>query len=173
MLMCSSVSGWINHVLACMGNCLGCYTKPTPVTSVDEPSKGLQTPWMKVKRASASEDIWSTSTRDLENSALHSHRSISSISMTNHCLNNNGGTDEATNNSEFVNHGLNQWNQTRLQWTATKKPDNRAQIRKPKLSWNVSYETLLGTSRRFSQAVPLSEMVEYLADIWEHEGLYG
>ncbi|KAG5594173.1 hypothetical protein H5410_035405 [Solanum commersonii] len=39
-------------------------------------------------------------------------------------------------------------------------------------SWNVSYDSLFGTNKRFPQPIPLSDMVDFLADIWEHEGLY-
>ncbi|KAF7139529.1 hypothetical protein RHSIM_Rhsim07G0157600 [Rhododendron simsii] len=64
------------------------------------------------------------------------------------------------------------WNQTRQQWTANKTSQNSAQVREPKLSWNASYENLLGTSKPFPQPIPLTEMVEFLVDIWELEGLY-
>ncbi|XP_052198410.1 uncharacterized protein LOC127805694 [Diospyros lotus] len=153
--------------------CLGCYTKPTPITAVDEPSKGLRIQGQTVKKPSASEDFWSTSTYDLDNSAAQSQRSISAISLSNQSMNHNGGTGSSSNHSDFVNHGLLNWNQTRLQWIANKKFENHGRTCKPRLSsWNVTYETLLGTNRRYSRPIPLSEMVEYLVDIWEHDGLY-
>lgn len=170
MLMCNFCTDWIKQFLAFMGGCLGCYSKPTPVTAVDEPTKRLQTQGQK--RASASEDFWSTSTHDLEYTALQSHRSISSISTSNQALNPNGATDGTSTHTDFVNHGLIQWNQTRLQWATSKNTDHRSRTRKFNLSWNLNYETLLGTSRRFSHSVPLSEMVDFLVDNWEHEGLY-
>ncbi|KAG5537559.1 hypothetical protein RHGRI_024872 [Rhododendron griersonianum] len=39
-------------------------------------------------------------------------------------------------------------------------------------SWNATYESLLGSSKPFSQPVPLAEMVDFLVDIWEQEGMY-
>ncbi|CAN0838626.1 hypothetical protein LINGRAHAP2_LOCUS2258 [Linum grandiflorum] len=39
-------------------------------------------------------------------------------------------------------------------------------------SWNASYESLLGSRNRFTRPVPLSEMVDFLVDVWEQEGLY-
>ncbi|KAK9207907.1 hypothetical protein WN944_000256 [Citrus x changshan-huyou] len=68
--------------------------------------------------------------------------------------------------------GLLLWNQTRQQWLANKKPQNRPQVREPSISWNASYESLLGTNKPFPQRVPLAEMVDFLVDVWEQEGLY-
>jgi len=39
-------------------------------------------------------------------------------------------------------------------------------------SWNASYESLLGNNKPFPQPIPLAEMVDFLVDIWEQEGLY-
>ncbi|XP_023773066.1 uncharacterized protein LOC111921715 isoform X2 [Lactuca sativa] len=100
-----------------------------------------------------------------------SQRSLSSISVSNTSLSQSSGATCTGIQSEFVNHGLLQWNQTRLQWVESGKP-NKRKAQEPVLSWNATYENLLGTSRRFPQSIPLSEMVEFLVDIWEHEGLY-
>ncbi|XP_060172089.1 uncharacterized protein LOC132603177 isoform X2 [Lycium barbarum] len=102
----------------------------------------------------------------MEISTVQSQRSMSSISISNQ------STGNASNNSEFVNHGYLLWNQTRLQWLASKDPENRRLAEEPMLNWNVSYESLFGTNKRFAQPIPLSDMVDFLADIWEHEGLY-
>nr|GEX18323.1 mitotic spindle assembly checkpoint protein MAD2B-like isoform X1 [Tanacetum cinerariifolium] len=40
------------------------------------------------------------------------------------------------------------------------------------LSWNATYDNLLGTNKPFSRPIPLPEMVNFLVDIWEQEGLY-
>ncbi|XP_009785326.1 uncharacterized protein LOC107797262 isoform X2 [Nicotiana tabacum] len=106
----------------------------------------------------------------MENSTVQSQRSMSSISISN-SLAQHGGTGSASNNNEFVNQGYLLWNQSRLQWLASKKPENRI-VEEPMLNWNVSYESLFGTNKRFPQPIPLSDMVDFLADIWEHEGLY-
>ncbi|CAL5397148.1 unnamed protein product [Camellia sinensis] len=147
--------------------CMGCYSKPTPVIAVDAPAKELRI-GQRVRKSSAYEDFWSTSTYEMDNNAVHSQRSISSISVSNESL--SSGTGISSNHSEFVNHGLLLWYQTRLQWIGNKRSKNHGQVREPRLSWNATYESLLSTNKRFTQPIPLSEMVEFLADIWEHEG---
>jgi len=42
-----------------------------------------------------------------------------------------------------------------------------------KLNWNTAtYDSLLGSNKLFPQPIPLTEMVDFLVDIWEQEGLY-
>ncbi|KAK6151775.1 hypothetical protein DH2020_014410 [Rehmannia glutinosa] len=166
MMLYSSFSSWISRFFACMGSCIGCCVKSQPIIAVDEPSKGLRIQGQAVKKPSISDDFWSTSTCDLENSTIQSQRSYSSISIPNQSL------ASASNHPEFVNHGLLLWNQSRLQWLGTTKSQIQGKVQKPILSWNASYESLLGSSKRFSQPVPLSEMVDFLVDIWDQEGLY-
>ncbi|XP_022948689.1 uncharacterized protein LOC111452284 isoform X2 [Cucurbita moschata] len=77
------------------------------------------------------------------------------------------------NTPAFVNHGLLLWNQNRQQWLLNKKANRKEQlIREPKLSWNATYDSLLGSNKPFPQPIPLGEMVDFLVDIWEQEGLY-
>ncbi|KAK6941663.1 protein of unknown function DUF4050, partial [Dillenia turbinata] len=99
--------------------CLGCCTKPTPIIAVDEPSKGLKIQGRSVKKASISEDFWSSSTYEMDNSAIQSQRSVSSISTSNQPLNQHGG--------------LLLWNQTRLQWIGNKKPEKQKVVRERRL----------------------------------------
>ncbi|XP_071908697.1 uncharacterized protein [Coffea arabica] len=161
-----------SHKLLENRGCFGCCTKSQPIIAVDEPSKGLRIQGRLVKKPSISEDFWSTSTCDLENSMVQSQRSMSSISISNQSLSQQGGTGNSINHSEFVNHGYLRWNQARLQWIGSKKSETQKQVEEPILSWNASYESLLGTNKRFPQPIPLSEMVDFLVDIWEQEGLY-
>ncbi|OIS96869.1 PREDICTED: uncharacterized protein LOC109234242 isoform X1 [Nicotiana attenuata] len=170
MMIYTSFSAWISHFLACMGGCFGCCSKSHPIIAVDEPSKGLRIQGKLVRKPSISDDFWSTSTCEMENSTVQSQRSMSSISISN-SLTQHGGTGSGSNNNEFVNQGYLLWSQSRLQWLASKKPENR-RVEEPMLNWNVSYESLFGTNKRFPQPIPLSDMVDFLADIWEHEGLY-
>lgn len=107
----------------------------------------------------------------MDHSAVHSQGSMSSIStsqtLSAHVGTSSGGTPE------FVNHGLLLWNQNRQQWIGNKKDENRPkQVLEPRLSWNATYESLLGSNKRFAQRVPLAEMVDFLVDIWEQEGMY-
>ncbi|EXB88198.1 hypothetical protein L484_011627 [Morus notabilis] len=138
--------------------CLGCFTKPSLIIAVDEPSKGLRIQGQPVKRSSFSEDLWSTSTIEMENGGLQSsQRSISSLTTSSHAPDPNS---------------LLLWNQTRQQWLGNKSSQNKMQIREPRISWNATYESLLGTLKPFPQPIPLSEMIDFLVDIWEQEGLY-
>lgn len=154
--------------------CFGCCTKTAPVIAVDEPSKGLKIQGRTVKKHSILEDFWSTSTCDMDNSAIQSQRSMSSISTSNQTVNHTSGIGGMGNNyEEFINHGLLLWNQTRLRWVGSKKSTNQTQqIREPRISWNASYESLLGSNKRFRQPIPLPEMIDFLVDTWEQEGLY-
>uniref|UniRef100_A0A5B7A604 Gag1-like clamp domain-containing protein n=1 Tax=Davidia involucrata TaxID=16924 RepID=A0A5B7A604_DAVIN len=172
MVLYGSFTSWISDCLACMGSCLGRCAKPSPIIAVDEPSKGLRIQGRTVKKPSVSEDFWSTSTCEMDNSAVQSQRSISSISISNQSLSHCSGTGSTSNPSEFINHGLLLWNQTRLQWIGSKRSENQGKVRALGLSRNTSYESLLGTNKRFSRPIPLAEMVDCLVDIWEQEGLY-
>ncbi|XP_026454544.1 uncharacterized protein LOC113355810 isoform X2 [Papaver somniferum] len=153
--------------------CLGCCTKPAPIIAVDEPSKGLRIQGRTVKKPSISEDFWSTSTCEMDNSAIQSQRSVSSISTSNQTLDSQSGAGSTSNPPEFVNHGLLLWNQTRQQWIGNRNSGNPTpQVQEPRLSWNATYDSLLGTNKLFPQPIPLSEMVDFLVDVWEQEGMY-
>ncbi|EYU20265.1 hypothetical protein ABFS82_01G004800 [Erythranthe guttata] len=170
---CRSAPSRISQLIACMGGCLGCCIKPPLVISVDEPSKGLKIQGRRVKKPSLTEDFWSPSSGDMDNSAFASHRSISSISTSNQPLDTQSTSAGTTNNpSEFVNHGLLLWNQTRQQWVGNKESEKIVKTQEPKLSWNATYESLLGTNKPFPNPIPLPEMVDFLIDVWEQEGLY-
>ncbi|KAF3777710.1 hypothetical protein EJ110_NYTH28256 [Nymphaea thermarum] len=84
--------------------CLGCCSTPTPITAVDEPSKGLKIQGRRVKKAGLTEDFWSTSTYEMENSGVQSQRSISSISISNQILDSHCGPSNS-NATEFVFYG--------------------------------------------------------------------
>ncbi|XP_026441723.1 uncharacterized protein LOC113340887 isoform X1 [Papaver somniferum] len=173
MLLGRSFSSWFHQILACMGGCLGCCTKPAPIIAVDEPSKGLRIQGRTVKKPSISEDFWSTSTCEMDNSAIQSQRSVSSISTSNQILDSQSGAGSTSNPPEFVNHGLLLWNQTRQQWVGNRNSGNPTpQVQEPRLSWNATYDSLLGTNKLFPQPIPLSEMVDFLVDVWEQEGMY-
>ncbi|GJP35272.1 hypothetical protein CLOM_g19766 [Closterium sp. NIES-68] len=48
------------------------------------------------------------------------------------------------------------------------RPRNTGTVIKP----GSTYEDLLSTSRPFPQPIPLPEMVRFLIQVWEQEGLY-
>ncbi|XP_039005913.1 uncharacterized protein LOC120133391 isoform X1 [Hibiscus syriacus] len=169
-----------------MGGCLGCCKKPIFKPFFNESSKGLKSQGHTVSKPSISEGFWTTSC-DMDNSAVQSQGSISSISASNQTLDPNGSAASANGPSEFVNHGLLLWNQTRRRWVGNKNSENRpGQVREPKLnthclcmvkqfwvcSWNATYESLLGSNKPFPHPIPLSEMIDFLVEAWEQEGLY-
>ncbi|XP_010654785.1 uncharacterized protein LOC100250951 isoform X3 [Vitis vinifera] len=169
-----------------MGSFLACYREPKLIKSLNEPSKELRIRGRTSTKPNISEDFWTTSACDMDNSAMQSQGSISSISTSNQILVPHGAAG-ANVPSEFVNHGLLLWNQTRQNWIRNKRSDNQAQqIQEPKIktyclsmvkhfwlcSWNATYDSLLGSNKPFRQPVPLSEMVDFLVDDWDREGLY-
>ncbi|KAJ9702581.1 hypothetical protein PVL29_004359 [Vitis rotundifolia] len=108
----------------------------------------------------------------MDNSAVQSQGSISSISTSNQTFDPHSNAGSTSNPPEFVNHGLLLWNQTRQQWIGNQKSQNRTQVQEPRISWNATYESLLGTNKPLPQPIPLAEMVDFLVDVWEQEGLY-
>ncbi|GMQ08933.1 hypothetical protein CsSME_00052465 [Camellia sinensis var. sinensis] len=104
LLRCGSVIVWIVHIVACMGGCLGSHSKPELITSIDEPLKGPKLQGQKASKPSVSEDFWTTSTCEMDNSAMHSRGSISSISTSNLTVDPHA-TSSGSIPSEFVNHG--------------------------------------------------------------------
>ncbi|XP_022152159.1 uncharacterized protein LOC111019947 [Momordica charantia] len=156
-----------------MGGCLGSCTKPKLRTKRNNPLKGLPIQCRGLKKPSISEDFWTTSTFDVDNSAGQSQGSMSSMSTINQMHDPHGSSGNVHNTSEFINHGLLLWNQTRQCWSGNKRSENRAsQFQEPKLDWNATYENLLGSNKLFRQPIPLGEMVDFLVDVWEQEGLY-
>ncbi|KAL4388758.1 hypothetical protein GQ457_09G008080 [Hibiscus cannabinus] len=153
--------------------CLGCYERPTFNPLVNESSKGLEVQGEAGEKASISEGFWSTSTCDMDNSAVQSQGSISSIGTSNRTLDSHGSVAAANAPTEFLNHGLILWNQIRQRWVGNRKCENRKrEVQEPKLNWNATYESLLGSNKPFPQPIPLSEMIDFLVDAWEQDGLY-
>ncbi|OEL25609.1 hypothetical protein BAE44_0013371 [Dichanthelium oligosanthes] len=131
--------------------CFGC-AQPTPIIAVDEPSKGLRIQGRSVKRRNLSDDFWSSSPHEMENSALQSRHSMSSISTTAQ-PNEQHAAGSSSNPNEFVNQGK--------------------RVFMPALApYNATYESLLGSTKPFPQPIPLGEMVDFLVVSWEQEGLY-
>jgi hypothetical protein len=98
-----------NHLLANPGlqqsrGCFGC-AQPTPIIAVDEPSKGLRIQGRSVKRRHLSDDFWSSSPLELDNSALQSRHSMSSISTAAQ-PNDQHAAGSSSNPNEFVNQGI-------------------------------------------------------------------
>ncbi|KAL8457107.1 hypothetical protein ACS0TY_035084 [Phlomoides rotata] len=96
------------------------------------------------------------------------------------------GAGNSNETTEFVNHGLLLWNQGRQKWIGRRKAEHRSRLfRVPKLRnwslcmakrfWLCSVNTpdnrCLKNGIPFPKPIPLSEMVDFLVDIWEQEGM--
>ncbi|KAE8680821.1 putative small heat-shock protein [Hibiscus syriacus] len=143
--------------------CLGCYERPTLNPLVNESTKRLKIQGQTGKKASISENFWTTSTCDMDNSAVQSQGSISSISTSNQTLDLHGSVAAANAPREFaffsgIKFGSAGWE------TGSLKIGSE--------SWNATYESLLGSNKPFPQPIPLPEMIDFLVDVWEQEGLY-
>jgi len=114
-----------------------------------------------------------SSSNDMENNGNNTRqqRTSSSISANNHIQETPSTSDSNTSNP-FVNHALNLWTERRREWVGTRERPRPVQHREPVISWSTTYEDLLATSRPFPQPIPLPEMVDFLVDVWEQEGLY-
>ncbi|XP_057550850.1 uncharacterized protein LOC130828850 isoform X1 [Amaranthus tricolor] len=172
MTVYDSFASWINSFLACIGSCLGGCTKPNRASTVDDNlPKGLQCQGLVVEKQSQSDDFWGTSTGDLDTFGL-SQRSLSSLSTSNVSFYSDLGSASLSSHNDFVNHGLLLWTQLRLQWIGATKSNEDHQALGPTISLNATYDSLLSSRERFRRPIPLSEMVEFLVDVWEQEGLY-
>ncbi|CAO2816950.1 unnamed protein product [Amaranthus hypochondriacus] len=138
--------------------CLGCCTKPQLIIVVDEPSKGLKIQGRTVKKPNISEDNWSRSKHEMDNSAVQSQRSISSMSTSNQKPDHGGSGSRS--NPEFVNNGVLLWTQRRQQWVGDRKFLNQPIIREPRISCDTTYEYLLETSKPFPEPIPLPVRID-------------
>ncbi|RRT73192.1 hypothetical protein B296_00024181 [Ensete ventricosum] len=80
--------------------------------------------------------------------------------------------EQNANNIPFINQGAIAWNRMRKEWVGDQSKRPHRAPREPTISWCATYEDLLSTNQPFSQPIPLSEMIDFLVDIWLEEGLY-
>ncbi|CAA2996959.1 Hypothetical predicted protein [Olea europaea subsp. europaea] len=169
LLRFGSIAAWIFRIIACMGGCIGCCTKPKLISARNEPLQGPKHHTLTASKPNISEDFWTTSACEMDNSAVQSFGSISPISSSTQIYD----ASSSNNPSEYINHGLLLWNQTRQKWIGNKKSEKLPQKHhEPRLSWNATYDSLLSSNKPFPKPIPLAEMVDFLVDIWEQEGLY-
>ncbi|XP_038971288.1 uncharacterized protein LOC103698773 isoform X6 [Phoenix dactylifera] len=81
-------------------------------------------------------------------------------------------SEENGNNSSFINQASIAWNEMRREWVGDRSKHSHRRSREPVISWCTTYEDLLSVGQPFPQPIPLSEMVDFLVDIWYEEGLY-
>ncbi|EPS63356.1 hypothetical protein M569_11431, partial [Genlisea aurea] len=72
----------------------------------------------------------------------------------------------------FVNHAAITWEEDRKKWTENRHQRPPKMPKDPIISWSATYDDLLSTSDPFPQRIPLPEMVDFLVDIWQDEGLF-
>ena len=95
-----------------------------------------------------------------------------------------GSQQQQQNGDEepFVNHRLAAWERRRAEWVASGRAGNGngnangnksdRTHRRPVLSADATYDDLLTSSRPFPKPVPLVEMVDFLVEVWDEDGLY-
>lgn len=93
-------------------------------------------------------------------------------SIPNSIVNDSKTSMENGVDTSFINHAAEAWAEMRRQWVGHQAEVPRKAPREPVISWSTTYDDLLSTSERFPQRIPLSEMVDFLVDIWHEEGLY-
>ncbi|PIN16145.1 hypothetical protein CDL12_11201 [Handroanthus impetiginosus] len=119
---------------------------------------------------------------------VQSHGSITSRNLLT-LMHDSHGVHSSTKSSQFVNHGLLLWNEGRKKWIGDKKSIHHRQgqrFRLPKLrtlclcfakkfwrcSGTITHDRLLKSNKPFSRPIPLSEVIDFVVDVWEQEGLY-
>lgn len=118
--------------------------------------KGQESQLCRLSKPCMAEGVGKSSRCDVEKDVI------------NHDSHGNGNTSQG-----FINHGFILWNESRQQWVGNKRKSNQGdQNREPRLSWNSTYDGLLGSNKPFDKPVPLSEMVDFLVDVWEQDGMY-
>ncbi|KAG9150951.1 hypothetical protein Leryth_003066 [Lithospermum erythrorhizon] len=150
-----------------MGGCIGRVNKLAVISTLDEPVKGNR----QLGRTYSSIRLSDTTTCEVETGEVQSQLSIQSLSKLME-VSDSHGTGSSNNTSEFINHGLILWNQTRQQWVGSGKPKKHTGLREPRISWRATYDSLLGTNKTFRKPIPLGEMIDFLVDVWEQEGMY-
>ncbi|XP_027333204.1 uncharacterized protein LOC113848042 [Abrus precatorius] len=158
--------------LFCNRSCFGCFIKPLGIISVDKAPEGQRTQDQIVAKEDGSEDFWSSSTFELDHSAAQSQRSVSSTAVSNNPSDPQTSAGDQSGSPEFVNNGLLLWKQLRQQWIGTKRSERQTEIRESRISSFATYDDLLGNNKPFPQPIPLREMVDFLVDVWEQDGLY-
>ncbi|KAE8713927.1 putative grr1, plant [Hibiscus syriacus] len=93
------ITTWVTDLLNYMCGCFGCCTKPTPIIAVDEPSKGLRIQGRVVRKPNISDDFWSSTTYEFENTALQSKELV-----VDQCIKPNSNLD--SNGLEVVGLGI-------------------------------------------------------------------
>ncbi|XP_047066786.1 uncharacterized protein LOC124674772 isoform X2 [Lolium rigidum] len=153
-----------------MGGCIGslskCKSRPDSKVQASLKKKSDHSPVGKTRRCSSGPEA-------MENNASISVSLEGNISsLPNSIANDSKMSVENGKDTSFINHAAIAWAEMRSQWIGDKKKAPKEAAQEPIISWCTTYDDLLSTSERFSQPIPLPEMVDFLVDIWYEEGLY-
>ncbi|KAJ7571596.1 hypothetical protein O6H91_01G168000 [Diphasiastrum complanatum] len=144
----------------CMGGCVGGFAK-TPTRSNTNKAKNQKVGFYGPK--THQKDWWSSS--ETENNHRQSRSSWRSSSI-------NGQEKWGNDTNKFINNAQILWHEKRKEWVGNRPLQRPQRSHEPLISWGATYNDLLTTSRPFTQPIPLPEMVDFLVDVWEQEGLY-
>ncbi|WOH02423.1 hypothetical protein DCAR_0521812 [Daucus carota subsp. sativus] len=72
----------------------------------------------------------------------------------------------------FINHAAIAWHESRREWIGDSSKRLQRTPKDPVISWTMTYEDLLSTTDPFTEPISLTEMVDFLVDIWFDEGLF-
>lgn len=72
----------------------------------------------------------------------------------------------------FINYAAIAWHENRKKWVGDQSQRAKRMEKDPVISWTTAYEDLLSTNDPFAEPIPLSEMVDFLVDIWYDEDLF-
>ncbi|KAG0567399.1 hypothetical protein M758_7G145800 [Ceratodon purpureus] len=158
----------------CMYGCGNCFGRFTKSQKLDSRSTQDYLGQDKGEEVPLNNPLETSSSNEMENNGSNSRQQRSSSSATaNHRVPEIRPIAENDANIPYVNHALRMWTERRREWVGSRdRPRPAVQHREPVISWSTTYEDLLGTSRPFTQPIPLPEMVDFLVDVWEQEGLY-
>ncbi|KAG0491634.1 hypothetical protein HPP92_004687 [Vanilla planifolia] len=152
-----------------MGSCLG-----VPKKSQTIPGRTSKLPRkMSISRLPTRERRrWSSSSEPMANSVSISNSLETCNSQYPPPSDSHRSETQNASDDSFVNHATIAWAAQRSAWVGDQTSKTHRTIREPIISWCTTYEDLLSTSNKFLQPIPLSEMVDFLVDIWHEEGLY-
>ncbi|XP_051216012.1 uncharacterized protein [Lolium perenne] len=150
----------------CIGSLSKCKSRPDSKVQASLKKKSHHSPVGKRRRCSSGPEA-------MENNASISVSLEGNISsLPNSIANDSKMSVENGKDTSFINHAAIAWAEMRSQWIGDKKKAPKEAGQEPIISWCTTYDDLLSTSERFSQPIPLPEMVDFLVDIWYEEGLY-
>ncbi|XP_024384128.1 uncharacterized protein [Physcomitrium patens] len=155
----------------CMYGCGNCFGRFTKSQKLDLGSTKDSLGADKGETVPLNNSFETSSSNEMENNGISAHhlRPSSSISA-NHHISETRASAENDANSPFVNHALKMWTERRREWLRNRERPRPAQHREPVISWSTTYEDLLGTSRPFSQPIPLPVSVKMKSLIFVKSG---